>query len=225
MITTDAQNIGHKCYAPAALGPVKTWETPKKEVTDMHGDGNGTRRYHRVMTHLTSLLRVALYLAPSRREAEELVQEVVVDACRRSDDHDDPAREKHALFTDLTTRFMRRFNVPIGRRPDVSRYRDEDRAFQTILMEPANTPALVHMMDELSPDEIVSIVRDIPADCRILIVMSFIEGFSTREISGMIGVKPELVRSNLAYCREVLLRKLLSEGTETMRTGEMAHRS
>ncbi len=225
MITTDGQNIGHRYHPPAGLLPVKTWEAPRKEVTDMHGEGYGTRRYSRVMRHLTSLLRVALYLAPSRREAEDLVQDVMVEACRRYDDRTDTTDEKYELFADLTTRFLRRFNVPIGRRPDISHYRDEDQAFQNILMEPANTKALGHMMDELSPGEVEDIVRDIPADCRLLIVLSFIEGFSSQDIAGMVGVEPELIRSNLAYCREVLLRKLLSDGTETMRAGEMAHRS
>lgn len=225
MITTDARNTGHKLYPPAAVGPVKTWESPRKEVIDMHGDGNRARRYHRVMTHLTSLLRVALYLAPSRPEAEELVQGVVVDACRRNDDGVDPSQEKLALFAELTTRCLRQFNVPIGRRPDVTSYRDEDPAFQEILMEPANTAALGHMLDGLTPAEVEGIVREIPPDCRLLIVLSFIEGFSSRDVAAMIGVKKELVRSNLAYCREVLLRRMLSEGTETMRTGEAAHNS
>lgn len=225
MITTDGQNIGHRFQPPVAFPPVKTWEAPRREVTDMHGDGNGNRRYSRVMRHLTSLLRVALYLTPSRPEAEKLVQEVVVDACRRTDYPTDPVGEKYDLFADLTRRFLHRFNVPIGRRPDVSRFRDENRAFQNILMEPANTKALGHIMDELSPEEVAGIVRDIPPDCRLLVVMSFIEGFSSRDIAGMVGVEPELIRSNLAYCREVLLRRLLSDGTETMRTGEVAHRS
>jgi RNA polymerase sigma-70 factor (ECF subfamily) len=222
MMTTNGQGIGYRLHAPAIRGPVKTWEAPRKEVIDMHGDGNETRRYRRVMRHLSSLLRVALYLAPSRREAEKLVEDVVVEACRRNDGTTDPAGEKYALFADLTSRFLRRFNIPFGRRRDVSLYRDEDRAFQNILMEPANTSALERMLDEFSPEEVEEIIREIPADCRLLVVMSFIEGFSSKEIAGMIGVEPELIRSNLACSREMLLRKLLKEGTATMRAGKVA---
>ncbi len=225
MITTDGQNIGHRYQLPVGFPPVKTWEAPRREVTDMNGDGNGNRRYDRIMRHLTSLVRVALYLIASRREAESLVQEVVVDACRKYRGDADTTDERYGLYADLTNRYMRRFNVPIGRRPDVSRFRDEDQAFQNILMEPANTKALGHIMDELSPDEVTGVVRDLPPDCRLLVVMSFIEGFSSRDIAGMVGVEPALISSNLAYCREVLLRKLLSDGAETMRSGEVAHRS
>jgi RNA polymerase sigma factor (sigma-70 family) len=225
MITTDGQNIGHKYHQPMEDRAVKIWEDPRKEDADMHGNGNGMRRHRRVMTHLTSLLRVALYLTPSREEAEQLVQDVVVDACQRNDDQADRAGDKYVLFSDLTTRFLHRYNVPIGRRPAVSNYRQEDRVFQDILMEPTNAAALGHIMDEISPMEIKDVIRDLPPDCRLLIVLSFIEKFSSADIAGMIGVQTDLVRSNLAYCREVLLRKVLSDGTEMLRARKMAEQS
>lgn len=226
MIKTDSPHIGYTFRPPAEHRPMRTREALRSKVTDMNGSGNGMRRHRRVMRHLTSLLRVALYLAPSRQDAENLVQEVVIDACRKDDDHGDPTGDKYALFSDLTSRFLHQYNVPIGRRPEVSSYREKDRAFQDIIMEPANTKTLGRIMDDISPTEMGNIIRNLPPDCRLLIVMSFIEGFSSGEIAGMIGVEPELIRSNLAYCREALLRKLLNDGIETMRAaGKVAHPS
>jgi RNA polymerase sigma factor (sigma-70 family) len=225
MIKTDSQHIGYRHRLPAEHRPMRTREALWSEVTDMNGNGNGMRRQRRVLRHLTSLLRVALYLAPSRQDAENLVQDVVVDACRKGDNRGDPAGDKYALFSDLTNRFLHRYNVPIGRRPEVSSYREQDHAFQDIIMEPANAKALGRIMDEVSPTEMENTIRDLPTDCRLLIVMSFIEGFSSGEIAGMIGVESDLIRSNLAYCREALLRKLLNDGIETMRVDRVAHRS
>lgn len=64
---------------------------------------------------------------------------------------------------------------------------------------------------EEKPDELVEVVKQLPQKYRAVIHLFYYEELSVGEISGILGVKPSTVRTQLTRARE-RLKELLKEG-------------
>jgi RNA polymerase sigma-70 factor (ECF subfamily) len=56
----------------------------------------------------------------------------------------------------------------------------------------------------LSPDELKNAIRELPAICRMMVVLSLLEGFSHGEIADITGIQLESVMSRLHQGRDMI---------------------
>lgn len=62
--------------------------------------------------------------------------------------------------------------------------------------------------DEPDHERLYNALAALPEKCRIVVHLFYFEGYSTREIAGMLGVKEPTVRTRLARARKMLRQQL-----------------
>ena len=150
-----------------------------------------------------SIFGTALRLTRSREEAEDLAQEAIVRAYEAFDRFDG-SNFKAWILRIVTNLYINRYRQR-QRNPQLGSL-DEDS-----MSEPAadeqETPDRI-IFDELLGQEVEAALAKVPADFRIAVVLSDIEGLSYQEIAEATDVPIGTVRSRLARGRAMLRRML-----------------
>jgi RNA polymerase sigma-70 factor (ECF subfamily) len=150
-----------------------------------------------------SVFGTALRLTRSREEAEDLAQEAIV---RAYDAYDrfDGSNFKAWLLRIVTNLYINKYRQR-QRGPQQSSI-DEEGAAEPIAMD-SEIPDRV-LFDEALGTEVEQALAAVPADFRMAVILSDIEGLSYQEIADATGVPIGTVRSRLARGRSMLRKSL-----------------
>lgn len=152
------------------------------------------------MPHLKELYRTAVRLTLDRGEAEDLVQEVFLQAWKSYERYEAGTNCRAWLFKILFNK------LDHHRRRKYAQWKHtvegEEFIAETVACEP---PVAPHLTDE----EVIGALDRLPARYREAVLLADVEGFSYKEIAEVLGVPIGTVMSRLSRGR-AQLRTLLS---------------
>lgn len=156
------------------------------------------------MIHTESLLRAALRLSDSRMSAEDLVQESLLRAWRAFEQYEAGTDCKAWLFRIL-------FNCAKERRR-----RWLSRPKLVSFEDCAGRDAEMMRGEETADDhaEVIAAFDTLAEDHRVVLLLAIVEGFTAKEIAGLINVPMGTVMSRLSRARERLRQALTGEQGE-----------
>jgi RNA polymerase sigma-70 factor, ECF subfamily len=154
------------------------------------------------------VFRVARHLAPSREEAEDLVQETYARAFRSWRSYTPGTNLRAWLLRILTN-----LNIDRGRRtqraPQTTALEANDYYLYDKLAESDGEPTDEdRVVERLSQDDIVSALAAVPHDFRDVIVLVDIGDFSYQDAASILDIPIGTVMSRLHRGRRVLKREL-----------------
>jgi RNA polymerase sigma-70 factor (ECF subfamily) len=162
------------------------------------------------LPHLDALYGTALRLTRNERDAEDLVQDVVLRAYRYWSKFERGTNCKAWMFKILTNTFINRYHA---------KRRDQEMVFQAS-EEAATQDILSHEVREASrdpegaiasrllSDDVVRALESLPADFRIAVLLADVEEFSYKEIADIMECPVGTVMSRLYRGRRLLQRAL-----------------
>lgn len=150
------------------------------------------------MPLLPDLHRVAMWLTRNRTEAEDLVQETMMQALKSFHRYELGTNCRAWLTTIMYNLNSKRLKK-LGRMPSVDD--SEERLAETMAFE-AQFPQ--HLTDE----DVISALRNVPENFRQVVVLSDIEEFSYKEIATILEIPLGTVMSRLSRGRKVLRMEL-----------------
>ncbi len=156
------------------------------------------------MPHVDRLFRLAMWWERDRREAEDLVQDTLVQALQSFHRFTPGTNCRAWLVTIL-------HHVRSNRRRSTLRRNTvedpDDRIAETVPFVP---PVPQHLTDE----EVLTALREIPATYQEIILLSDIEELTYKEISAVLAIPMGTVMSRLHRGRTLLRQHLASAQTE-----------
>lgn len=159
--------------------------------------------------HMDALLRTALRMTRNQTDAEDLVQETMVKAYRFWDKFEPGSNCRAWLFKIMTNIFINEYRSK-SRTPVSVNMDDIDDNFlygQLASMPPGRNPE-EEMFAKIFDDDVKKAIEELPDDFRLVVVLSFLEGFSYQEIADIIELQLGTVKSRLHRGRKLLQKKL-----------------
>jgi RNA polymerase sigma-70 factor (ECF subfamily) len=182
--------------------------------TAVAGDPGRAQRFREMAdAHTHALYRLALYFTHYRADAEDLVQDTFLRAWRSFDTFQLGTNARAWLATILRNvhlerhRREKRRGVELVDVADIdewylyTRVRDADEFQQT------DDPA-VAFFSTLTSDQVASALQALRPECLEVLALADLEGFSYREISGIVGIPEGTVMSRLYRARHQLQQAL-----------------
>ena len=169
------------------------------------------KRYEReALIHIDALMRTARRMTKSETDAEDLVQETMLKAYRFFDKFEEGTNCKAWLFKIMTNIF-------------INNYRSKSKAPESVAVEDIDDGFLYGQLaknygvsdpekeffSKIFDDDIKNAIKDLPEDFRIVVVLSFLDGFSYQEIAEITGLQIGTVKSRLHRGRKLLQKSLL----------------
>ncbi len=162
------------------------------------------------MPHTDALYRTALRMTKNDNDAEDLVQETMVKAYRFWDKFEQGSNCRAWLFKIMTNIF-------------INDYRSKSRAPQSVDVDDIDDnylySQLVTQSDEDNPErklfakifdeDVRKAIEELPDDFRLVVVLSFLEGFAYQEIAEIADLQLGTVKSRLHRGRKLLQKKLM----------------
>jgi RNA polymerase sigma-70 factor (ECF subfamily) len=161
---------------------------------------------------LSSAYGYALRLCRNRADAEDLVQEAALQACRGRDGFERGTNFKAWFFRILTTCFWGRHRRA-KRRPSEVDFDDAPdlylfaRSAETGLPMTGDDPAAL-LIDRLGTERVVEAIAQLPEEYGVVCTLYFMEDFAYQEIADILGVPVGTVRSRLHRGRKMLQKSL-----------------
>ncbi len=162
--------------------------------------------------YLDSLYSTALRMTHSSEDAEDLVQETYLRGYRHFDSFEPGTNLKAWLFRILRNAFINDYRKKklAPREVDAGDFED---GFESLLArhgleEPENPEAA--LFDGVLDANVQSALDALPHDFRMVVVLSDLEGFSYREVAGILSIPIGTVMSRLYRGRRLLESTLLS---------------
>ena len=159
--------------------------------------------------HMDALLRTALRMTKNQSDAEDLVQETLVKAYRFWDKFEPGSNCRAWLFKIMTNIFINEYRSK-SRTPVSVNMDDIDDNFlygQLAAFTPGRTPE-EELFAKIFDDDVKKAIEELPDDFRLVVVLSFLEGFSYQEIADIIELQLGTVKSRLHRGRKLLQKKL-----------------
>ena len=159
--------------------------------------------------HMDALYRTALRMTKNQTDAEDLVQETMVKAYRFWDKFEPGSNCRAWLFKIMTNIFINEYRSK-SRTPVSVNMDDIDDNFlygQLASTIPGRTPE-EEMFAKIFDDDVKKAIEELPDDFRLVVVLSFLEGFSYQEIADIIELQLGTVKSRLHRGRKLLQKKL-----------------
>ncbi len=157
-----------------------------------------------VMPHLPEIYRAALRETRRPAEAEDLAQEVFLQAWKSFDRFERGTNARAWLYRILWNvaqqRRRKRQPVPLGA--------EGEAQLAETLASPEPTP------DRVTDEEVARALAAISPEHREIVLLSDLEGFTYKEIAGILAVPVGTVMSRLSRARAAL-RRLLAPGRES----------
>ncbi|GAB6110181.1 RNA polymerase sigma factor [Fusibacter bizertensis] len=144
-------------------------------------------------TYQSDLLRYASSLCRHKEDAEDLVQQTYVKALDQYElfDHMHPMQIKGWLLSTIRTTF-------------IDQFRRERR--KGVFDEAMEVPYEANIEDRLITSDLLG---QLPESLRIVVVLRYLEGYSSVQIGELLSLNPSTVRSRLSQAIG-LLRKVVS---------------
>lgn len=163
------------------------------------------------LPHLGSLYGAAFRLTRNARDAEDLVQDVMLRAYRFWDSFERDSNCKAWLFKILTNTFINSYQKAKRGREVLNAAVAEQQATDGVLVHEnalaQRDPEGLLLEHSLSED-VAKALADIPADFRLAVVLCDIEGFSYKEIAEIMECPVGTVMSRLHRGRRLLKQTL-----------------
>jgi RNA polymerase sigma-70 factor (ECF subfamily) len=159
--------------------------------------------------HSDSLYRTALRMTRNADDAADLVQETMVKAYRFWDRYEQGSNARAWLYKIMTNIF-------------INSYRSKSRAPQTVAYEDIDDNFLFGQLADLAheanpeeqffakvfDDDVKKAIEELPEDFRMVVILSFLDGFSYQEIADIAGLNIGTVKSRLHRGRKLLQKSL-----------------
>ena len=168
-------------------------------------------RYEReALIHLDALMRTARRMTKSETDAEDLVQETMLKAYRFFDKFAEGTNCKAWLFKIMTNIFINNYRSK-SKAPESLAVDDIDDSFLygQLAQNYGVTDPEKEFFSKIFDDDIKDAIKELPEDFRIVVVLSFLEGFAYQEIAEITGLQIGTVKSRLHRGRKLLQKSLL----------------
>jgi RNA polymerase sigma-70 factor (ECF subfamily) len=174
------------------------------------------------LQHLDALYASALRFTRDPRDAEDLVQDTFLRACRFLDRFEPGTNLKAWLFRILTNTFINRYRRTTRERSLVDGPEREmvtDQFHSPDATEKAENPERA-MLDRLVSTDVLAAIDAVPIDFRMVVILADIHDFSYKEIAEILDVPVGTVMSRLFRGRRHLQRSLAGYAAEAGILGE-----
>lgn len=161
------------------------------------------------LPHMDALLRTALRMTKNQTDAEDLVQETMVKAYRFWDKFELGSNCRAWLFKIMTNIFINEYRsksrTPVSVNMDDI---DDNFLFGQLSTKPPERNPEEELFAKIFDDDVKKAIEELPDDFRLVVVLSFLEGFSYQEIADIVDLQLGTVKSRLHRGRKLLQRKL-----------------
>jgi RNA polymerase sigma-70 factor, ECF subfamily len=179
-------------------------------LTERQSDDQKKERFDKeALVHLNSLYRTALRMTKNENDASDLVQETFFKAYRFWDKFEEGSNCRAWLYKIMTNIF-------------INQYRAKSSSPQTVDLEDVDDDFLFGQLSALGPtddpeklffrkvfdDDVKAAIDEMPDDFRLVIILSFLEGFSYQEIADILNINIGTVKSRLHRGRKLLQKSL-----------------
>lgn len=146
------------------------------------------------------LYRFAYYCVSDRQEAEDSVQEAAIDAWCNIGSLKNPDSFKNWFFSILSAKCNRKIRQIVRRKQQVS-------------LEEIHTSAETSLscQDLTLSIELYEHILKLKADDRIIVLLSVVQGYKSHEISNILGINANTVRSRLHRTLQKLKNSISTE--------------
>jgi len=162
------------------------------------------------LPHMDALYRTALRMTKNVGDAEDLVQEAFVKAYRFWDKFELGSNCRAWLFKIMTNVFINEYRSK-SRSPMSVNVDDIDDNYlygQLAANSSGDNPEK-ELFAKIVDNDVKKAIDELPEDFRIVVVLSFIEGFSYQEIAEIANLQLGTVKSRLHRGRKLLQKELL----------------
>jgi len=159
--------------------------------------------------HMDALYRTALRMSKNENDAEDLVQEAIVKAYRFWDKFEQGSNCRAWLFKIMTNIFINEYRSK-SRSPVAVNVDEIDDNFlygQLSSLGNEENPEK-ELFAKVFDDDIKNAIEELPDDFRLVVVLSFLEGFSYQEIADIADLQLGTVKSRLHRGRKLLQKRL-----------------
>jgi RNA polymerase sigma-70 factor (ECF subfamily) len=174
------------------------------------GDNEKKQRFEaEALVHLNTLHRTALRMTKNEGDADDLVQDTYMKAYRFWDKFEEGSNCRAWLFKIMTNLFINNYRAK-SRSPQIVDLEDVDDDFlfgHLSALGPAENPEKF-FFDKVFDDDVKAAIDELPDDFKMVIVLSFLEGFSYQEIADISGLQIGTVKSRLHRGRKLLQKSL-----------------
>lgn len=161
------------------------------------------------MAHIDPLMRTARRMTKNDSDAEDLVQETMLKAYRFFDRFEEGTNCKAWLFKIMTNIFINNYRSK-AKAPQSLAFDEIDDSFlfgQLAQVKTVSNPE-VEFFSRIFDDDVKDAIGELPEDFRIVVVLSFLEGFSYQEIADITNLQIGTVKSRLHRGRKLLQKSL-----------------
>jgi RNA polymerase sigma-70 factor (ECF subfamily) len=161
------------------------------------------------LPHMDALMRTALRMTKNQNDAEDLVQETMVKAYRFWDKFEPGSNCRAWLFKIMTNIFINNYRSR-SRTPVSVNVDDIDDNFlygQLAALGPEENPEQA-LFAKIFDDDVKKAIEELPDDFKLVVVLSFLEGFSYQEIADIADLQLGTVKSRLHRGRKLLQKQL-----------------
>ncbi len=162
------------------------------------------------LPHMDALYRTALRMTKNSNDAEDLVQEAFVKAYRFWDKFEIGSNCRAWLFKIMTNIFINDYRAK-ARAPIAVDVEDIDDGYLYHYLSQTNTSKSPEqeLFAKLIDKDVRKAIEELPDDFRVVVVLSFLEGFSYQEIAEIADLQLGTVKSRLHRGRKLLQKQLL----------------
>ena len=165
------------------------------------------------LVHIDSVYNVALRMTKNTSDAEDLVQETYLKAFRFFGKFQAGTNCKAWLLKILTNLFNNKYRQRIKEPPQVSYDEIEEDFLYSLLLketlEPNENPEQI-LFSQIVEDDVKKVMDNLPEEFRMVVILSFIEDCSYKEIAEIMDTNIGTVKSRLHRGR-TMLQKALDE--------------
>lgn len=161
------------------------------------------------LPHMDALLRTALRMTRNPGDAEDLVQEAMTKAYRSWDKFESGTNCRAWLFRIMTNIFINEYRSK-SRTPVALSVDDIDDGFlygQLATVGSQRTPE-EELFAKILDEDVKNAISELPEDYRLVVMLSFVEGFAYQEIADIVDLQLGTVKSRLHRGRKLLQKRL-----------------
>lgn len=159
---------------------------------------------------MDALYRTALRMTKNANDAEDLVQETFVKAYRFWDRFEPGSNCRAWLFKIMTNIFINDYRSK-SRTPTPVNVDDIDDSYlyNYLAGTQSESNPEQQFLSKVFDDDVRQAIEELPDDFRVVVILSFLEGFSYQEIAEIVGLQLGTVKSRLHRGRKLLQKQLL----------------
>ncbi len=161
------------------------------------------------LPHMDALLRTALRMTRNPGDAEDLVQEAMTKAYRSWDKFESGTNCRAWLFRIMTNIFINEYRSK-SRTPIALSVDEVDDGFlygQLATAGSQRTPE-EDLFAKILDKDVKNAISELPEDYRLVVMLSFVEGFAYQEIADIVDLQLGTVKSRLHRGRKLLQKRL-----------------